>query len=1075
MAGRVTFILGAAGTGKTWRCLHDIAAEAAADPEGPPLLLLVPEQATFQMERALLGLIPGGATLRAQVMGFQRLAHRVAEAAGGASRPRVGERGREALLEIALRRAGDLRVFRGMAGRPGVSRPLGISLRELAAWRHSPDSLRSAAERVRSADPALADKLADLAAIWSAHRALLHDRFTDPDGLADLAAQRLAASGLAAGAQVWVDGFAGFTPQELAILVALAGAAEHTSIALCVPADARPERPAPGDLFHPTRATFAQLHEALASQGIAIGPAVRLPRAVRFAQAPDLAYVERWLRGEAGRREPPAAKGLSLLPCRDRRAEAEAVAAEIVALCRDRGYRYRDVAVLARDLDAYLPELEDALAAEGIPFFADRRRPLRQHPLAVLCRSALAAVADGWPSAAVLAYLATDLTPLSRAEADALATAALTRGIQGAAWHQPQAWRRARAADVEEPEDGEAIATPAGEAEQLRRRAVAPLLRLSRDLGRGGPLPASQGVAALRALLDRLEVADRLREWDADEDPGQHAAVGEAVARLLDELQAALGHAPLELAELRAAVEAGLDGLTLGLIPPTADQVLLGGVERSRQPELRALFLVGAGDDAFPRAAAEDGVLPDGERARLRAAGAELAPGSAERLWDEPYLAYIALTRASERLYVSWPLRADGRPAREAAVVRGLLARFAPTVAPEPGPGAFPGRVLRGLAEDWRQWLPAYAALRADPDLCRRAAPAFAALGYHNEAAALPPHLAAALFPRPVRLTATRLAAFSACPFQHFATYGLRLRQLLEPRLDAPGLGALLHDALAEVVRGLLGEDFATADDLEERCAAAVAAERPLLEAAGLDPARVRRAEDRLLRAVTATLRAARDEAAAGWFRPVAVELEFREVLSGEAELVGKIDRVDVAPLPDGGRAVRVIDYKSRPRPFRADDVALGLEWQLPLYLGSASRLEEGDPAAMLYQPAQEPVVASDGPLPADEAARRARAAIRASGLLSSAALDASGLDAGLLPVRLKQDGQPTADSSVAGPDTVAALLEATREAAMEAATHVAAGEIAIRPFRRGRDTACQRCLYAALCRFEPREGYREL
>lgn len=1088
--GRVVFMLGAAGSGKTSRCLREIATEAAARPDGPPLLLLVPEQATFQMERALLAELPARASLRAQVLGFQRLGHRVAELAGGASRPRVGERGREALLEVALRRAGPLHALGGMVGRPGLTGPVAACLRELAAWRQSPQSLRAAADRVRgtasadasradalSGDAQLADKLEDLAAVWSAHRALLHGRFTDPDGLADLACERLAGSGLAAGARVWVDGFAGFTPQELGLLVELAASAERTAIALCVPADARPERPAPGDLFHPTRATYVQVHGALAARGLAMEPPVRLARAIRFAASPALAHAERHLRGAARRATPPPAAGaLSFRACPDRRAEAEAAAAEIVALCRDRGYRYRDVAVLTRDLDAYLPDLEDALDAEGIPYFADHRRPLRQHPLAALCRAALAVAADGWPTAAVLAYLKTDLSPLDRDEADVLERAAVALGIQGAAWLRPAAWRRSRPALAEEPEEEMPAPQPWGEVEDLRRRAVAPLRRLARELGTARS--AEDGIAALRRFLGRLDVAARLLAWDAEGPAPRHAAVGEATDRLLDELAAALGSEPLELAELRAAVVTGLDGLSLGLIPPTADQVLLGEVERSRQPRLRALLLLGATEDAFPRAAAEDGVFPDGERARLRAAGAELAPGTADRIWDEPYLAYIAMTRAAERLYISWPIRADGRPLRAAAAVRDLLAVFPDAEAGphEPPAGAFPGWLLRALTGGegpWRQYLPAYAALRADPDLRRRAAPAFAALGYENEATPLRPELAAALFTSPVRMTATRLAAHAACPFQHFAAYGLRLRRGDEPRLDAPALGALLHDALAHAVRQVLadGVDLGGLDDVElaARCEAAVARQRPALEAAGLEGPRLLRTETRLRSAVTATMHAARDEAAEGRFRPVAIEREFVEELPGGARLVGKIDRVDAA-----GPLVRVVDYKSRPRPFHPADVDLGLEWQLPLYLGAAG----GEPAAMLYQPAQEPMVATDGPLPPDEAARRSRGALRASGLLSRAALEASGIGAGLLPVRLRQDGQPTADSSVADPAELAGLLAATRRAAAEVASRVAAGDIAIRPWRRGRETACQRCLYAAVCRFDPRiagEGFREL
>src|SRR5438309_9220309 len=48
------FLLGPAGSGKTHRCLSEIRAELLKSPEGSPLVLLAPKQATFQLERQLL-------------------------------------------------------------------------------------------------------------------------------------------------------------------------------------------------------------------------------------------------------------------------------------------------------------------------------------------------------------------------------------------------------------------------------------------------------------------------------------------------------------------------------------------------------------------------------------------------------------------------------------------------------------------------------------------------------------------------------------------------------------------------------------------------------------------------------------------------------------------------------------------------------------------------------------------------------------------------------------------------------------------------------------------------------------
>src|ERR1039457_3138215 len=58
------FLLGPAGSGKTFLCLKEIRAALLENPEGPPslhfgaasppLILLAPKQATFQLERQLL-------------------------------------------------------------------------------------------------------------------------------------------------------------------------------------------------------------------------------------------------------------------------------------------------------------------------------------------------------------------------------------------------------------------------------------------------------------------------------------------------------------------------------------------------------------------------------------------------------------------------------------------------------------------------------------------------------------------------------------------------------------------------------------------------------------------------------------------------------------------------------------------------------------------------------------------------------------------------------------------------------------------------------------------------------------
>ena len=68
----VQFILGRSGSGKTTYCIKAIV-EALAEPSERQLILLVPEQATYQAERAILADNKVAGYNRLSVLSFDRL------------------------------------------------------------------------------------------------------------------------------------------------------------------------------------------------------------------------------------------------------------------------------------------------------------------------------------------------------------------------------------------------------------------------------------------------------------------------------------------------------------------------------------------------------------------------------------------------------------------------------------------------------------------------------------------------------------------------------------------------------------------------------------------------------------------------------------------------------------------------------------------------------------------------------------------------------------------------------------------------------------------------------------------
>jgi len=1010
------FILGRAGSGKTHYCLEAIARELRETPDGAPLILLVPEQATFQMDRALVSMPGVRAAVRAQVLSFHRLAWRVLSETGGAARPHIDEVGKVMALRALLgRRRDELRMFASIAGRAGFLDQLAQTLSELAAYGITPEQLQEGYEVLEAlgrGDTALAAKLHDLALIGRDLREYLSGRWVDPDDYLGLLASKLATRpGCVTGARVWVDGFAGFTPQELAVLGALLKVAGEVNVALCLdPEDLGAPRDG-SSTFHPTLKTYDALLDLAARVGAERAEPVKLTEAPRFASAPALAHLER----EYPRFRPrpfglDPAECVTVVAAETRRAEVLAAAKEMVRLARKEGYRWRDMSVIVRSPDLYADLLQSTLAEFGIPFFLDHRRPLSYHPLVEFVRSAVETALTGWAAEPLFRLLKTDFWPLSRDEVDLLENYVLAHGVRGKAWTQdaPWMWRRLFSIDETAPPD------PAAEAELQRidalRRKVADLLgpfvaRVAGDAGGRAARAASRtrltvrGLAeALWDLIERLDVPGTLETWrlravkaGSPEVAQAHERAFDGFTGLLDQMVENLAAQRVSLPEFLSILSAGLETLRPGLVPPRLDQVMVGAIDRSRQPDIKACFVLGANDGVFPAGSSEDVIFSDREREELRESYAmDLSPSARERAFNEDYYVYIALTRPSERLWVSYA-RADdsGRALAPSPLLARVMAAFPALAARNRGrspAGLEPGaeevfseaealaavtRVLADLRRSTdrgdparplgtcRAWLEIYNWLVADEERRRRTEAALRAVSYRNEAVELESGLMERLLgkvrqgPEPdhsevsVSCSISRLEDYARCPFSHFARAALGLETRPRRQVRAPEIGSYYHAVLSVFTRELKKEGLDLARLGPEEIAAlldrAVQEVRPRLESDVLaSTAHYRYLGERLKRTMARTVEVLGEHARRSAFRPVGAELRFRvpavsrTASGGPLDLVGIIDRLEAAEA-SGRVYVRVVDFKSTARGFDVRRTCEGLDLQLPAYLLAAT------------------------------------------------------------------------------------------------------------------------------------------
>ena len=1124
----IRLLYGRAGSGKTTACLAEIRDLMRRDPLGPPLILLTPEQATFEAERELAR---GGGFCRAHVYGFRRLAHSVLLETGGAARAQLSELSKRMVLRQALAENADqLTVFRQAAGQRTFAQTMASLISEFKAYSVQPLSLAEAARQ--AADSPLGAKLSDLALVYASYEGLIAGRYSDPEDYLSMLLQKLSRSSLR-GSTVFVDGFDWFTKQEYSVLAALANIAGNLTISLCL------DRPEAGgrqeaDVFYRQAVTAALIRQMARDNELPFEEqTVSSPG--RFAAGSLLRTIECSFAGiqENNAANLPA-NALVLAEAANRRAEAEGIARDIIRLCREQGYRWRDAAVLVRDEANYADLIATVFADYGIPCFQDRRRPAVHHPLAEVLRSAVEAIVERWDYEPVFRALKTGLFPLTAGQIDVLENYVLEFGIRGKRWLQDEDWRFMRRWSLDEDEQPDAADQEYLDTiNAIRRLAIAPLAALAD--GCRQVKTAAGYTGKLFDFLLLLNVPQTLEAWSKEAEAAgdlslaeEHSQLWNAIVGLFDELVDCCGDQTMTLEEYGEVLSEGLEGLTLGLIPSGLDHVTVTSLDRTRLLTAKAVYLPGVNEGVLPRRGKADSVFSDEERLLLKEMGLELAPGVAAEVFAESYLVYFALTRASEYLWVSYTLAdEEGKGMQPSPVINRLhltLQAACPGFAIrslrlEPLPGeeksfiTRPRQAASALAVCLRQaggspeaispvWLDEYNVCLENEQLKAGLRLALAGLFHTNHEARLEPGIARQLWlSRGSRLrgSVTAFEAFYSCPFQHFARFGLKLRERPVFALEAPGMGLLMHavvKAFGEAVQqsGRNWGDL-NREETVSLCESIVGRMAPKLQnEILLSSAQYRHIQGRIRRTAETVIWRLVEFDRVSAFKPLALEQSFG--LGGdslppvvlqldggvELELAGQIDRLDCAEH-NGKKYFLVIDYKSGGAWLELLDVYHGLKLQLLLYLLAACRLGElltGSPdclpAGVLYYFLKRPGVTGTGYLPPEKVAEKLNAQMKLPGWVLADPEIVRLLDADIrqysqfLRIGFNPDkGTFYKQSShyLKDQEQFALLMQHVESQCRRAAGDILSGDIGLRPYDLAGRTACERCRFRPVCQFD--------
>ena len=1111
------FLIGTAGSGKTYQCIQEIVAKQKT--QKGRQILLVPEQFTSQAERDLTMATGQSAILTAEVLSFGRLAYQIFAKSGLRHTNTVDDIGKQmALQKILLSYADNITYFRNMMDKNGFVDQLAMSISEFFQYQITPDMLLQLAQNQNLPNSAQ-EKCKEMALLYQAYLDFLQSDHLSSDETLSLLAQKLSYTQEAfCDTEIWIDGFYGFTPQEYDVIAQLLCICERVTVTLPMDRNSYFSNSLPPYApFWEPHFTKCTLDHIAQQTGIAIESPVFFSYNHRVKTETLRFLAENYF--YAYYKKSPHTDGLHIISCATRQEEITFAAGKILELVRKNHLRFREIAIVTNALSSYENSLRGILSEYQIPYFIDTRKDISSHPLFTLVRALLDCVVYDFRYEAVCSYLKSGLTPMPQEDIDILENYLLAYGIKGYKWRQEN-WSYGF---QEGQEDEQAyintlrqqVMEPFAPWQKRKRKKVYPLQELAADLIQ---------------QLDTLQIAERLTDLaEQTEQPAkaeEHRQIWQSFVQLLQTAVDILGDTPVTLAEFSKILQAGLEKSSIGIIPPTADCLVIGDIERSRLPEIRVLFVLGVNEGVLPAPAQTQGIFSETERDAIQQNGITLAPDGKRKLFEEQFLIYRGLSKPSEALYMTYANGdIEGKGMFPSALIERICRMFPnlqiqtsdtlPLDMLAPATcfhhlGAFMQDYASDTAAFATYWQDIYSFFATSPQWQERLEllqNGFLPQAYQNR---LSPEIAKSLYGNNILSSVSRLERFAACPFAYFAEYGLQAKPRQIYQLHTPDLGILFHQVLESFCTQLEQDNVdwqnLTQEETENRISLAVDVSAPkigneiLLDSAA-NRYLVRRLKRISKRAAWALVR----HIQSGSFIPKGYEIGFgpQEALppiiismadGSKLILRGKIDRVDILDA-NGVEYVKIIDYKSGNTAFRLQDIYYGLQLQLLLYLDAFLK-ENPDaktcPGGAFYFHIADPSISVSSEISEQELEELLYQKMQMSGLVLDdptviQAIDhvfvdektgqMAGCASSIIPLQYTKAGRPSASSLLASKEEYQKLMDFTAKRAATIGENMKSGTIQPAPYRKGDATPCQYCIFSSICRYdyENQPHYRDL
>lgn len=781
----LNLIYGRSGTGKSEYIYNDIKQKMGKR----KIFLVVPEQSNLSAEKKLFDKLNVNSLIDIEVLTLSRMAYRVSNEVGGNNMNHLSKVGKDMLIFDLISKEKTKLNFLGKS-----EKNIDIVNRMFTELKKH-KILLSDLKSLNLKDDYLTLKLKDIITIYEKYEEKLYNNFIDENDVLTILAENLKYTNMFDGVSIYIDDFLGFTPQEYDVFEELLK--KCFDITVTIEADNLSNNTSKeSDIFYFNKKYANKLKEIAEKNNYNIKE-ICLKETHRF-KSKELKFLEKNYSNFNSKYEDKCTN-IKLFLANNQYTEIENIAQNIHNLVKKCGYNYNEIGVIAEDVEKYSEDTKSIFSKYNIPLFVDEKKKLNQNTLIKFIIAMLEIFSKNWSFDSVFNYLKIGLLDISNEDIYLLENYCMKWGIKGTKFYNRE-FNYEQINDIQE------------KLENIRKQFVLPLVKFKENVKN------EKTVLQITKEIYNFLIDNKINEkLDSKVKSYNNIAISDEyntsyklLVNILDEMCIVFKDERITFEKYKELLEVGLSSCELGKIPATQDQVILGDTERTRGNNLKVVFVIGINDGSFPSVNKIEGYLNDNDRDTLKEVGIELAKTSIDGLYEEQFNIYRTLTTPEEKLFLSYSSSdKEGKSIRPSILIKKIKKMF-PSLEEESdiiekkpkitNYSATFEEVLvlykeyldgKEIPEEWKEIFRYF--FQKDKNRFKRA---ISGIYYSNNSQEISKENIQNLYGSTLKTSVSKLESYRRCPFSFHLTYGLKLKEKEQIKIETIDTGSFMHEVI---------------------------------------------------------------------------------------------------------------------------------------------------------------------------------------------------------------------------------------------------------------------------------------